>query len=133
MNNVNHIPSATDKVIQYQDDLVTILAEAIVENVYTINASLGQYSLEISNNHFGTFEEERPCDFVDRDGVTTVSARVKGILSDIVTTDSSIYMAQEDNDSILLVNGSLFTVLSLLSDFYIKIFIKRFQENIVNQ
>ena len=102
MNNVNHIPSATDKVIQYQDDLVTILAEAIVENVYTINASLGQYSLEISNNHFGTFEEERPCDFVDRDGVTTVSARVKGILSDIVTTDSSIYMAQEDNDSILL-------------------------------
>lgn len=102
MDNVNTLPSATDKIIQYQDDGITTLAEAIVENVFEISAVNGQYSLEISNNHFGTFEEERPCNLVDRDGVTTVSARVKGILSDILETESSIYMAQEDNDSILL-------------------------------
>tara|TARA_Y100000593_G_scaffold12786_1_gene23677 strand:+ start:6659 stop:10570 length:3912 start_codon:yes stop_codon:yes gene_type:complete len=107
MDDLNTLPSATDKVVQYQEDGVTIIAEAIVENVYTINAIRAEYSLEVTDNHFGTFVHEHPCTFVDRDGVTKVTGRVKGIVSDIDTTSSSIYVAQEDGDSILLESKQL--------------------------
>jgi len=107
MDNVNEKPEGTDKVIQYQDDEVSILAEAIVENVYTIDATTGEYSLEITNNHFGTFDVERACQFVDRDGVTTVNAVVKGILSDYTDTESSIYAGMEDGSVLLLESTEL--------------------------
>ena len=107
MDDTNTIPSATDKVIQYEIDGVTIKAESIVENVYTINSTRAEYSLEITNNHFGTFVHEWPCTFVDRDGVTKVTGRVKGILADYDETMSSIYVAQEDGDSILLESMQL--------------------------
>ena len=88
MDDINTLPSATDKIIQYVDDGVTIKAESIVENVFIINSSRAEYSIEITDNHFGTFLQEHPCTFVDRDGITKVTARVKGILSDILTTES---------------------------------------------
>jgi len=105
MDDVKTRPSSTDKVVQYELDGVTIIAESIVENVYdisTTSAQRAEYSLEITKNHFGTFIHEWPCTFVDRDGVTKVTGRVKGILSDYDETESSIYVAQEDGDSILL-------------------------------
>ena len=107
MDDINTLPSATDKIIQYEDDGVTIKAESIVENVFIINSSRAEYSIEITDNHFGTFLQEHPCTFVDRDGITKVTARVKGILSDILTTESSIYVGQEDNETILLESPQL--------------------------
>ena len=107
MDNVNDIPQATDKVIQYEDDGIQIKAESIVENVYIINSSRAEYSIEITDNHYGTFLQEHPCTFVDRDGVTKVTARCKGILSDIVTTESSTYQAQEDGETLLLESPQL--------------------------
>ena len=107
MDDLNTLPSATDKIIQYEEDGIKIKAEAIIENVYTIDAAAAQFSLEITNNHFGTFQDEWPCTFVDRDGVTKVTGRVKGILSDFDETQSSIYVAQEDGDSILLESKQL--------------------------
>ncbi len=105
MDDVETRPSQTDKVVQYKIDGVTIIAESIVENVYdisTTSATRAEYSLEVTQNHFGEFIHEWPCTFVDRDGVTKVTGRVKGILADYDETDSSIYVAQEDGDSILL-------------------------------
>ena len=107
MDDINTIPSATDKVIQYEVDGITIKAEAIVENVYIINSTRAEFSLEITNNHFGTFLQEHPCELVDRDGVTKVNARVKGILVDYDETQSSTYLAQDDLDSILLESPQL--------------------------
>ena len=102
MDDINTLPTATDKIVQYEVDGKTILAESIVENVYIINTPRAEYSIEITDNHFGEFVEEYPVTFVDRDGVTKVTGRCKGILSDIDTTKSSIYVAQEDGDSLLL-------------------------------
>jgi len=107
MDDLNTLPSATDKVVQYEEDGVQIKAESIVENVYIINSSRAEYSLEVSDNHYGTFLEEHPCTFVDRDGVTKVTARVKGILSGLDTTKSSVYLAQEDGDTVLLESPQL--------------------------
>ena len=107
MDDVDTLPSPTDKVIQYEDDGVQIKAESIVENVYIINSERAEFSLEISDNHYGTFLEEHPCTFVDRDGVTKVTARCKGILSDLDVTQSSVYVAQEDGDTILLESPQL--------------------------
>ena len=107
MDNVNDIPQATDKVIQYEDDGIQIKAESIVENVYIINSSRAEYSIQITDNHYGTFLQEHPCTFVDRDGVTKVTARCKGILSDIITTESSTYQAQEDGETLLLESPQL--------------------------
>ena len=102
MDDINTLPTATDKIVQYEVDGKTILAESIVENVYIINTPRAEYSIEITDNHFGEFVEEYPVTFVDRDGVTKVTGRCKGILSDIDTTRSSIYVAKEDGDSLLL-------------------------------
>ena len=107
MDDTATIPSATDKVIQYGADGVTIIAESIVENVYIINTERAEYSLEVTDNHFGTFVDEYPCTFVDRDGVTKVTARAKGILSGLDNTRSSIYVAQEDGDTLLLESPQL--------------------------
>ena len=107
MDDVNTKPSSTDKIVQYEADGKTIVAESIVENVYIINTPRAEYSLEVTDNHFGEFVEEYPVTFVDRDGVTKVTGRLKGILSDIDTTQSSIYIAQDDNDSILLESPQL--------------------------
>ena len=107
MDDVDTLPSPTDKVVQYEDDGVQIKAESIVENVYIINSERAEFSLEISDNHYGTFLEEHPCTFVDRDGVTKVTARCKGILSELDVTQSSVYVAQEDGDTILLESPQL--------------------------
>ena len=107
MDDLNTIPSATDKVVQYGADGISILAESIVENVYIINTERAEYSIEVTDNHFGTFEDEYPCTFVDRDGVTKVTGRAKGILSGLDNTRSSIYVAQEDGDTLLLESPQL--------------------------
>ena len=107
MDDLNTLPSSTDKAIQYEVDGVQIKAESIVENVYIINSDRAEYSLEISDNHYGTFLEEHPITFVDRDGVTKVTGRAKGVLSGLDESQSSIYIAQENGDTLLLESPKL--------------------------
>ena len=98
------IPEANDKVTQYSVDGQTIVAQAIIENVYTDNAVNGLYSFEISNNHVGTFTEGSTVTILDRDGITTLTATINGIVSDI-TTGSSTYISHDDSGDILLEDG----------------------------
>ena len=100
----NGIPEANDKVTQYSvDGSGTILAQAIIENVY-VDVGDDNYSFEISNNHVGTFTEGSTVTILDRDGITTLTATINGIVSDI-TTGSSTYVSHNDSGDILLEDG----------------------------
>ena len=100
----NGIPEANDKVTQYSvDGSGTILAQAIIENVY-VDVGDDNYSFEISNNHVGTFTEGSTVTILDRDGITTLTATINGIVSDI-TTGSSTYISHDDSGDILLESG----------------------------
>ena len=83
MTNENSIPSATDKIVQYTPGSTFKEAESIVENVYTKEQDKGIYSIEITDNHIGTFTEGSVVTFVDRDGITTETGRVLGVINDI--------------------------------------------------
>ena len=98
------IPEANDKITQYALDGKTIVAQAIIENVYTDNSETGLYSLEIINNHVGEFTKGSSVTILDRDGITALTATVNGIISDI-TVGSSTYVAHNDNGDILLEDG----------------------------
>ena len=99
----NGIPEANDKVTQYNVDGVTIVAQAIIENVY-VDVGDDNYSFEISNNHVGTFTEGSTVTILDRDGITTLTATINGIIADI-TTGSSTYVSHDDSGDILLEDG----------------------------
>ena len=99
----NGIPEANDKVTQYNVDGVTIVAQAIIENVY-VDVGDDNYSFEISNNHVGTFTEGSTITILDRDGITTLTATINGIIADI-TTGSSTYVSHDDSGDILLEDG----------------------------
>ena len=100
----NGIPEANDKVTQYSvDGSGTILAQAIIENVY-VDVGDDNFSFEISNNHVGTFTEGSTVTILDRDGITTLTATINGIVSDI-TTGSSTYVSHDDSGDILLEDG----------------------------
>ena len=99
----NGIPEANDKVTQYGVDGLTIVAQAIIENVY-VDVGDDNYSFEISNNHVGTFTEGSTVTILDRDGITTLTATINGIIADI-TTGSSTYVSHDDSGDILLEDG----------------------------
>ena len=99
----NGIPEANDKVTQYSVDGLTIVAQAIIENVY-VDVGYDNYSFEISNNHVGTFTEGSTVTILDRDGITTLTATINGIIADI-TTGSSTYVSHDDSGDILLEDG----------------------------
>ena len=99
----NGIPEANDKVTQYSVDGLTIVAQAIIENVY-VDVGDDNYSFEISNNHVGTFTEGSTVTILDRDGITTLTATINGIIADI-TTGSSTYVSHDDSGDILLEDG----------------------------
>lgn len=103
----NGIPEANDKITQYDLSTGTIIeAQAVIENVYP-DAAAGGFSLEIMNNHVGTFTEGSNITILDRDGITTITGTVNGIISD-VTTGSSTYLSQDTNGGgdLLLEDGA---------------------------
>ncbi len=100
------IPEANDKITQYDASTGSrIEAQAVIENVLVDNATTGLYSLEIMNNHVGTFTEGSTVKILDRDGITTITGTVNGIISD-VTTGSSTYIQHNDDGDILLEDGA---------------------------
>lgn len=111
----NGIPEANDKVTQYSADGLTIVAQAIIENVY-VDVGDDNYSFEISNNHVGTFTEGSTVTILDRDGITTLTATINGIVSDI-TTGSSTYVSHDDSGDILLEDGHGLLLETSLSPF----------------
>ena len=103
----NGIPEANDKITQYDASTGTIIeAQAVIENVYP-DAAAGGFSLEIMNNHVGTFTEGSNITILDRDGITAITGTVNGIISD-VTTGSSTYLSQDTNGGgdLLLEDGA---------------------------
>ena len=103
----NGIPEANDKITQYDATTGTIIeAQAVIENVYP-DAAAGSFSLEIMNNHVGTFTEGSTIKVLDRDGITTLTGTVNGIISD-VTTGSSTYLSQDTSGGgdLLLEDGA---------------------------
>ena len=96
-------PKATDKIVQYNESDGTIIdAEAIVESAQIISLANREYSLKISLEHRGEFAFNKVATLIDRDGVTTYQGTIKGIVSDIDSTNGSIYISQEDNSGDLL-------------------------------
>jgi hypothetical protein len=96
------IPEANDRITAY--DGTAIIAQAVIENVWIDDADAGLYAFEIMNNHIGTFTKDQAVTILDRDGVTTLTGKINGIISD-VTTGSSTYFDHEDSGDILLESG----------------------------
>lgn len=104
MSDLRVAPSSTDKITQYTSTN-RIQAESIVENVFPINTETGEYSLEITDNHQGTFLRDQQVTLVDRDGITTTTGILKGIVSDIGNDSSSTYIQHDDDGDILFESG----------------------------
>jgi len=98
------IPEANDKVTQYASNGIDIEAQAVIDYVHIDDASTNLYSLEIMNNHAGVFTEGSTVKILDRDGVTTVTGTINGIIAD-VTEGSSSYISHNDSGDILLESG----------------------------
>ena len=101
MSDLRVAPSSTDRIIQY-DANNRIIAESIVENIFPIDTENGKYSLEITDNHKGEFLFNQQVSLLDRDGVTTTTAQVIGLIADIINSSSSTYIRNEEEDSNLL-------------------------------
>lgn len=102
------VPKNTDKVIQYNEvDATLIDAEAVIDQVEILSTINKQYSVSISDTHRGTFQPNKTVSVVDRDGKITYTATVKGIVSDILTTQSSTTFGLEsESGDLLLEDGS---------------------------
>jgi hypothetical protein len=106
MDNVNQLPKSTDKIIQYKEDGISVAADTVIENVYVLDSPLGEYSLHVSNTHAGTFTVESPVEIIDRDGITRISATVKGVISGLNYTRSSTYIEHDDSGDLLFEDGT---------------------------
>ena len=104
MTKSDTIPEANDKITQYDSTGTLIEAQAVIENVYKDTGDK-DYSLEIMNNHVGTFTQGSTVTILDRDGITSLTATINGIISD-VTTGSSTYIQHNDDGDILLEDGA---------------------------
>ena len=104
----NGVPKNTDKIVQYNEvDATLIDAEAVIDQVEIVSTVNKQYSVSISDTHRGTFQPNKPVSVVDRDGKITYTATVKGIVSDILTTQSSTTFGLEsESGDLLLEDGS---------------------------
>ena len=102
----NGVPEANDKITQYDGTGTVIQAQAVIENVLK-DTGTNDYSLEIMNNHVGTFTQGSTVTILDRDGITSLTGTINGIISD-VTTGSSTYLSQDTSggDDLLLEDGA---------------------------
>lgn len=100
---VGGTPKSNDKIYQYDvDDNTLVTAEAIIEQAYVIDSVNREYSCSISREHRGTFVFNRPVTLIDRDGVTTYTGTLKGIVSSVDNSNGSIYFELEDNSGEIL-------------------------------
>ena len=60
------------------------------------------YSIEISDNHYGVFNAEDPVTFLDRDGLTSWTGVVKGVIEGFNFDVSSTYIDHGDDGDIIL-------------------------------
>ena len=103
MNESQAVPSATDRIRQYDvNDNTIVTAEAVVEQVSPIDLANNEYSLSISREHRGTFEFNKEAKVLDRDGVNEYIGTVKGIVSTVDSTNGSIYFSLEDSTGSIL-------------------------------
>ena len=109
MTKIGTVPVATDKVIQYTNaQKIGIVAESIIESVFVTDVDADEYSLEITDNHKGTFTQGGAVDLVDRDGITIESATIQGLVHSINTNSSSTYLSVNSEDgAMVLEDGSL--------------------------
>ena len=98
-------PESNDKVTQF-DNQGKIIAQAIVENVYVTDTTDLTYSIHIGNSSVGEFGVGEEVTFLDRDGVTSVTATVKGIMSGLQSGLSSTYLDNGEDGHILYEDGS---------------------------
>lgn len=110
-------PVATDRMIQFRPGSSTIIdAEAVVENVFVDSVSEKRYSLEITENHIGTFTEGSEVTFIDRDGLTEYKGTLIGVVNGVSNDSSATYVAHNDDGDILLENNFLTGTLTLTTD-----------------
>ena len=95
------LPKVNDKITKYKTD-GSIDAEAIVESVYVKDTPNNLYSIEISDNHYGVFNAEDPVTFLDRDGLTSWTGVVKGVIEGFNFDVSSTYIDHGDSGDIIL-------------------------------
>ena len=100
---VSGAPKSNDRIRQYDvSDATIVTAEAIVEQVSPIDLANNIYSLSITREHRGVFEFNKSATVLDRDGVTTYTGTVQGIISKVDDTEGSIYFELEDNSGEIL-------------------------------
>ena len=108
MTKVGNIPVATDKIIEYKNDTKTVVqAESIIEAVFVTSVENDEYSLEITDNHKGTFTAGKLVDLVDRDGITIETATLQGLVHSINHDASATYISVDSEDGAMaLEDGS---------------------------
>ena len=74
----------------------------IVESVYVKDTPNNLYSIEITDNHYGVFNAEDPVTFLDRDGLTSWTGVVKGVIEGFNFDVSSTYIDHGDDGDIIL-------------------------------
>lgn len=110
-------PSATDRIIQFRPgSTTTIDAEAVVENVFVDSLEEKRYSLEITENHIGTFTQGSEVTFIDRDGLTEYTGTIIGVISGVTDRSSSTYVEHDDDGVILFENSFLTGTTTLTTD-----------------
>tara|TARA_Y100001954_G_scaffold57189_1_gene61631 strand:- start:26 stop:3889 length:3864 start_codon:yes stop_codon:yes gene_type:complete len=103
MADAGKIPSATDKILQFDTSTPTLVtADAIIENVFVVDQTNDLYSISISLTHRGEFEFNREVSLVNRDGDITRTATVLGVVSTIDNSNGSVYLSLEDNSGDIL-------------------------------
>ena len=103
MDKEGRLPVATDKIVEYKDATrTTIQAESVVESVYVLDLSNDEFSLEITDNHKGTFTAGAAVELVDRDGVTTETGVLQGLVHSINHDASSTYVGVDSEDGSIL-------------------------------
>ena len=106
MTKVGSLPLATDKLIQYTDSSkVQVLAESVVEAVFVTDLNKDEYSLEITDNHKGTFTQGGTVFLIDRDGITTETATIQGLVHSINHDASATYVGVDSEDGMILTEA----------------------------
>ena len=104
MSRLGNVPVATDKIIEYSDAAKTgITAESVIESVFVLDINLDEYSLEITDNHKGTFTAGATVDLVDRDGITIETATIQGLVHSINHDASATYVSVDSEDGMMVL------------------------------
>lgn len=106
MTKLGSIPVATDKIVQYTDSSkIQVQAESVVESVFVTDLGLDEYSLEITDNHKGTFTQAGTVDLIDRDGITIETATIQGLVHSINHDASATYVSVDSEDGMIITEA----------------------------